>query len=305
MQISEYSKIYQLGHRATRKLFDGGPLVVQEKVDGSQFSFANVEGTLRCRSRNNPVGTGGNSEGMFARAVKTAEAVFATGTMPEGMVVRGEMLDKLRHNVLRYERTPIGGIIIYDIELPQRSGNYLSSELVQSYAGAWGLEVVPTFAYEPFTMETLRAKLTYWLEKQSILGGTKIEGVVIKNYRERDEEDNVLMAKYVSEAFKEKMDPSHTAKPEGTIVEQILAECGKEAIWAKAVQHLRDAGQLVGDPKDIGKLVTEIKSDFEAERGEEIRSRIAKFYFSEVIGGVLTGFPQWYKEKLIEDMEKE
>ena len=80
-------------------------------------------------------------------------------------------------------------------------------------------------------------------------------------------------------------------KPKGTIVEQILTECGKEAIWAKAVQHLRDAGQLVGDPKDIGKLVAEIKSDFEAERGEEIRSRIAKFYFSEVIGGVLAGFP--------------
>jgi ATP-dependent RNA circularization protein (DNA/RNA ligase family) len=36
--ILSYPSIYALGHRAIRELFDG-PVVVEEKIDGSQFSF--------------------------------------------------------------------------------------------------------------------------------------------------------------------------------------------------------------------------------------------------------------------------
>ena len=121
MQVSDYSNIYQLGSRNARNLFDGGLLVVQEKVDGSQFSFANVGGTLHCRSKNNAV-----DQNTAVRAFKTAQLIFATGTMLDGMVVRGEVLDKPKHNVLKYDRTPVGGIILYDIECPERSGNYES-----------------------------------------------------------------------------------------------------------------------------------------------------------------------------------
>lgn len=299
MQVSDYSNIYQLGSRNARNLFDGGPLVVQEKVDGSQFSFANVGGTLHCRSKNNAVDQ--NTGGMFARAFKTAQLIFATGALPEGMVVRGEVLDKPKHNVLKYDRTPVGGIILYDIECPERSGNYESPNGLHLFAEKWGIEVVPTFAYEAFeSIDTLRGKLTEWLSRTSILGGVTVEGVVVKNYRLRDQEDNVLMAKYVSEAFKEKAVPGHNAKPEGTIVQQILAECGKEAIWQKAVQHLRDAGALQQDPKDIGALVREVKADFTKEHGDEIKSRLAEAYYGEVMAGILNGFPQWYKSKLAE-----
>ncbi|MGB8834082.1 MAG: RNA ligase family protein [Candidatus Sulfotelmatobacter sp.] len=299
MQVSDYSNIYQLGSRNARNLFDGGPLVVQEKVDGSQFSFANVGDTLHCRSKNNAVDQ--NTGGMFARAFETAEIIFNAGKLPEGWVARGEVLSKPKHNVLKYERTPVGGIILYDIEGPQRSGVYHAPGALKNQAEEWGLEVVPTFAYEAFeSIDTLRGYLSGWLARTSILGGVTVEGVVVKNYRLRDQEDNVLMAKYVSEAFKEKAIPGHNAKPEGTIVQQILAECGKEAIWQKAVQHLRDAGALQQDPKDIGALVKEIKGDFTKEHGDEIKSRLAEAYYGEVMAGILNGFPQWYKAKLAE-----
>lgn len=301
MQVSTYSSIRQLGDRVTRRMFDGGPLVAQEKVDGSQFSFANVGGKLLARSKNNSVGEGGNAEGMFGKAYETADAIFRTGTLEEGTVVRCEVVSKPKHNVLRYDRIPTGSIILYDMETPQRSANYASPELLKRTADMWGIEVVPTFAYETFTLESLREILPSWLQRTSILGGTLIEGVVVKNYRVMDEEDNVLMAKYVSEQFKEKMDPTHVAKVDAlTPVQKILSGYQKEAIWNKAVQHLRDNGDLLNTPKDIGKLVAEIKSDFTKENKEDIVEAIVDAYYGDVVAGILNGFPQWYKTKMLE-----
>lgn len=299
MILSTYSKIYQLGHRATRSLFEG-PVVVQEKVDGSQFSFANLDGQLYARSKNNPVGCGGNQEGMFAKAYATAEAVMASGTLLDGMVVRAEVVDKPRHNVLTYARVPVGNLIIYDIEMGDRSGNYFRPPQLKDQVDKWGLEVVPTIAWADFTMETFKESIPAWFERESILGGTKIEGVVVKNYLQKDADDDILMGKFVSEGFKERMDPTHIAKPQGTMVQQILSEFNKEAIWVKAVQHLRDAGRLQGDPKDIGALIAEIRLDFKTENGAEIVERIVKAYYGDVEAGIIYGFPQWYKNKLTE-----
>jgi hypothetical protein len=301
MQISNYSKIYQLGHRVARNIFDG-PVVVQEKVDGSQFSFANVGGKLQCRSKNNAVGTGGNPEGMFAKAVATAQAIFDTGMLHEDMVVRTEVLDKPKHNVLAYARVPVGNLILYDVERHQRAGDYLRPEELQAMAKQWGLEVVTLFAVKEFTLESFKEKITEWFATDSILGGTKIEGVVVKNYALRDQDDDVLMAKFVSEGFKERMDPEYVGKPQGTVTEQIVAGFGKEAIWQKAVQHLRDEGKLKGDPKDIGPLIAEIKNDFHAENYAEVSEKIIKAYYAEVVNGIITGFPQWYKTKMMEDL---
>jgi hypothetical protein len=41
------------------------------------------------------------------------------------------------------------------------------------------------------------------LDRVSILGGQKIEGVFVKNYARFNPDKKVMMAKYVSEAFKE------------------------------------------------------------------------------------------------------
>jgi hypothetical protein len=46
-----YPSIYNLGHRALTDLFSGGLVLVQEKVDGSQFSFGLIDGVVRFRSK--------------------------------------------------------------------------------------------------------------------------------------------------------------------------------------------------------------------------------------------------------------
>ena len=51
MSLRSYPKVFNLGHRAVRDLLSG-PVVVQEKIDGSQFSFGvGEDGTLLIRSR--------------------------------------------------------------------------------------------------------------------------------------------------------------------------------------------------------------------------------------------------------------
>lgn len=51
-QLRSYPKVYNFGHRAIVDLMDG-PVVVQEKVDGSQFSAGVIDGKLHCRSHHN------------------------------------------------------------------------------------------------------------------------------------------------------------------------------------------------------------------------------------------------------------
>ena len=45
MRLLSYPKVYNLGHKAiTDLLLD--PIIVEEKVDGSQFSFGMIDGQL-------------------------------------------------------------------------------------------------------------------------------------------------------------------------------------------------------------------------------------------------------------------
>jgi RNA ligase len=303
-QISSYSKVWGITHTEADRLFDG-EVVVQEKVDGSQFSFGNLGGELHCRSKGQQIGYGGNQEGMFAKAVKTADLIFRTGTLPDGMVVRCECLDKPRHNTLQYKRVPVGNIIIYDITYEDGSEKYIQPGEVKSFATMWGLEVVPTLYTGPLTKQELYRRLKEWMELESILGGTKIEGVVIKNYAKVDTTFcKMLCGKFVSEHFKEHNAENWKAQSHGSAIDQIIASFNNEAIWQKSVQHMRDEGQLVNAPQDIGRLIGEIKKDFNEEYGEMIKKKIFKEFYADIERGIMRGFPEWYKSKLQESLNE-
>ena len=46
---NSYPKIYALGHAYLKEL-SLDPVIVEEKVDGSQFSFGLINGELKCKS---------------------------------------------------------------------------------------------------------------------------------------------------------------------------------------------------------------------------------------------------------------
>lgn len=299
MQISSYSKVWAFTHREASQLFDG-EVIVQEKVDGSQFSFGNLGGELHCRSKGQQVGVGGNQEGMFGKAVKTADLIFRTGTLPEGMVVRCECLEKPKHNTLAYNRVPVGNIVIYDITTEDGTEKYLPPRKVAEYATMWGLETVPLLYSGPLTTEEFKSQLKFWMEYMSFLGGCKIEGVVVKNYNHVDGFGKSLCGKFVSSEFKESNGAEWQKQAKGSRLERLIEGFNKEAIWTKVVQHLRDDGKLVNAPQDIGLLIREFKRDFAAEHEDHIKKALYTIFHEDIERTVMNGLPEWYKKKLVE-----
>jgi ATP-dependent RNA circularization protein (DNA/RNA ligase family) len=299
-QLSSYSKVWALGHMQAQGLFDG-PVVISEKLDGSQFSFGNLKGELHCRSKGTQIGYGGNQEGMFKKAVRTADLIFQTGTLPDGMVVRAECLDKPHHNTLSYNRVPVGNVAIWDITEREGSEMYLEPSKVQELAKMWGLEVCPTlFEGSTTASEVLKRYQEEWINRESFLGGPKIEGIVIKNYKRCDGFGKMLAAKIVSDDFKEQNTANWDAQKQGSIIDRIIQTFNKEAIWQKAIQHASEDGKLLGEAKDLGYLIGAVKKDFGVEHHDFIQKKLMKEFYADIERGVMRGFPEFYKRLLLE-----
>jgi hypothetical protein len=82
-------------------------VLVEEKVDGSQFSFGRFGGELRVRSKGRQFDPDA-ADKLFASAV----AHVAQLDLRDGYTYRGEVLSKPKHNVLAYGRVPAGNVII-------------------------------------------------------------------------------------------------------------------------------------------------------------------------------------------------
>ncbi len=164
-----------------------------------------------------------------------------------------------------------------------------------------GLEVVPTFFEGVIESQE---QLDAFKGQDSCLGGTASEGFVVKAYDKFSPDKKVLMGKWVSEAFKEvhrknwKMD--NPTKYD--IIEQIIKSYCTEARWQKAVQHMNEDGKLAQEPKDIGPLVREIQADIKKDAEDAIKDALFAFAWKKIERGVVRGFPQWYKDRLMEGL---
>ena len=293
MQINSYPSIYAIGHKAISNIFSS-PVVVEEKVDGSQISFGVIDGELFIRSKRARIYTE-NPEGMFKKAVEYIVSI--QDNLVPGWSYRGEYLQKPKHNALKYNRVPTNNIMIFDID--NGFQEYIMPWQKIDEASKIGLECVPLLLWSVIEKPE---KLFDLLERESVLGGTKIEGVVVKNYNIFTQEKKIAIGKYVSEAFKEvasdqwkKANPGHN-----DIINALIESYATEARWQKAVQHLRDDGTLLGEPKDIGPLMRELQIDVEKECEDEIKDILYKQFRKQILRGVGRGFPEWYKKQLAE-----
>jgi hypothetical protein len=288
--ISSYGSIYALGHKAILDLFEG-PVVVEEKVDGSQFSFGVINGVLSCRSKGAALNLEA-PEKMFNKAVETVKSI--AHLLAPDYTYRGEYLQSPSHNTLKYNRVPVNHIILFDISTPGE--NYLSPNEKAELAAAIGLEVVPSFEVNVHSLEELKALC----QRESVLGGVAMEGVVIKNYNKFHPDKKIMMGKYVREEFKEAHQSAwKVSNPTRTDVVQGLIDALKtEARWNKGVQHLRDAGKLEGSPKDIGLLMKEIPEDVLKECKDQIMETLFDYFWPQIRRGIVSGVPEWYKDQL-------
>lgn len=291
-QLSSYPKVYNLGHKAIEDIWLG-KTVIQEKIDGSQFSFGIINGNLMCRSKGKDQTY---PDSMFARAVSTVQEI--AGNLTPNWIYRGEYLSNPKHNTIKYDRVPKGNIILFDIEV--NNGDFMAWDYLISEATKLGLESVSYLGERQAKPEL--SEFHSWLELESCLGGSKIEGVVVKNYGRWGVDGKVLMGKFVSEAFKEMHEREWgKSNPSGKDVVTLIGESLKtEARWEKAIQHLGESGAIEGDPRDIGPLMKEINIDVMTECEDLIKDELFKWAWPQISRTITRGFPQWYKEKLLE-----
>lgn len=287
-----YPKIWSLGHSAIRELLLD-EVIIQEKVDGSQFSFGVFNGEIKVRSKGKEINVD-FPEKLFTKAIDTVKTLAPV--LINGYTYRGEFLATPKHNVLAYDRIPSSNIILFDINTGQES--YLTYEQVVEEAKRIGLEVVPLLYKGKVSDAT---QLLSFLDNTSVLGGQKIEGFVIKNYSRFGIDGKVLMGKHVSESFKEvHAGEWKAANPQHKDVIMVLGQkYTTPARWNKAVQHLKEKGQLTDSPKDIGLLMKEVNVDVLTECKEEIKEYLFQWAWNSIARQLTRGLPEWYKEELL------
>jgi hypothetical protein len=301
--IPSYSEIFNLGHKAILSILEN-EVLVEEKLDGSQLSFAKINGRLEMRSKGAEIYVD-NPDKMFALGVSYIKSI--EDALEEGWIYRGEYLQRAKHNALSYDRTPYHNIIIFDIETPDRWLSYYDK---RDCAASLELETVPLL-WQGYVKSMDQIKS--FLDRTSVLGGQKIEGVVLKpiNYNVYGENRKLLMAKYVSEAFKEVHAESwKTSNPgQGDVLAKLVGMLKTEARWNKAIIHLEEQGKLERDPRDIGNLMKEVQEDIKKECLDIIGEELMKWALPKVLRRVTAGLPEWYKQKLVkenfEQLEKE
>lgn len=288
-----YPSVFSIGHSALSHLFDD-PVVVEEKIDGSQISFGYFpdHGGLRAKSKGAPLQIDAPMA-MFEKAINVIRGL----PLHPGWTYRAEYLCKPKHNCLAYDRVPNGHLILFDIN--DGMERYQPWEAKAEEASRLGIEVVPRLFQGIVTDVAMFRAL---LDTQSILGGQKIEGVVVKNYARFGPDKKVLIGKFVSEAFKE----VHAAEwkmsnpKSGDIIDRLVYKFRTPARWQKAAQHLAEKGKLEGSPRDIGPLMVEAAADIEKECKDEILADIWSWAWPHLRRRVAHGIPEWWKERLLE-----
>lgn len=288
-----YPKVWNLGHPSVSELFLD-EVIVEEKIDGSQYSFGKFDGEIKCRSKGAKIHVDA-PEKMFAIAVE--QVLRVADQLYEGWTYRTEYLSKPKHNTICYERTPINNLIIFDINTGQE--RYMPHDEKKAEAERLGFECVPLlFSGKVNNSDDLRDLL----DTDSILGNSKVEGVVCKNYTRFGRDGHALLGKFVSEAFKERNSGDWKKRNPGgkDIIQNIGDMFRTDARWQKSVQHLQELGQLENSPRDIGILLKELHRDLETECGEEIKKILYQWCMSKVKRSVCAGFPEWYKQRLLD-----
>ncbi len=295
-EIPSYSKILTLGSAYTENALVGH-VVIQEKIDGSFYGFGlNEDGELTIRSKGQILIPDAPPK-MFEEAVNYVLSIKERlQTMRPDTYFYSEYLQRPKHNVLKYERTPTNHLVLFDAVV---EGRYADRVQLANGAELLGIDIIPELFRGEASIDTIKECLS----APSYLGGETVEGVVVKNYDQTIALGSMvypLFTKYVREAFKERHNAEWKVKsPKGALSDYVEG-FRSEARWQKAVQYLRDQGQLECQPKDIGALIKRVQADIEEEEAENIKTELYKKFIADIKRKAVAGLPEWYKTELLE-----
>lgn len=297
--LQPHPKIFAIGDRHLSYLFSD-QVLVQEKVDGSQFGFAKVDGELYFRSKGKILYDENTTKSFGPAIVHLKEIAHK---IPDNTVFYGEYLQKPRQNCITYDRIPRNHLVLFAARDLEQDVWYPSNRILKDYADLMEIEIAPVF--KEGLIESVD-ELIEFMDRESFLGGSKIEGFVVKNYHREGMYGGsqilpFLTGKYVSDTFKEKNGAKWSSESRPSKMQQLKDSLKTEARWNKAIQHLRDQDLLTGTPRDIGPLLQRINADVLEEEEEFIKESLYKIFGKEVLRAVTYGFPEFYKLKLSEE----
>lgn len=330
-RIPSYVKIFNLGHDAITDLFKS-EVEITEKVDGSQIRFGiDSQDELLFGSKGVQL-YNKEQNGMFSLAIEQIEkrhdklkelrvkAVEHTGNPDISLFFYGEYLNKPKHNCLAYDRTPKDNIILFSARIGE---NFVDRyEAIRYYADYLEFETVPLLfrgvmendrvikseagnldqakKFGNTRYEKLKAIIG---QTTSVLGGQIIEGVVIKNYKEfhflAGSNPMPCFGKFVREDFKEKLHKEWGHISGKNALQEFIDGFRTEARWQKAIQHLRERGELENSPRDIGKLMKEVHMDIVEEEAEMIKKWLYDYFSKDIKRKATAGLPEFYKDYLM------
>ena len=303
--MRSYQKILHLGDTMLDRLLEG-EVNIEEKIDGSMGRvMITPEGDILCGSKR--VEFINQMDSGFRPMVDAVNKAFA-GYKPEHTThIFGEYLGSPKHNTLSYSRIPKNHFMIFDVmEESLQKNIWLGYEAKRAFSESFGFEVSPLLHSGDGKMITTEF-IKDVLKTQSVLGNEIIEGIVIKNYDQYFDvvkhpwlEGMWMAGKYVRSEFKERNGGEWAGKKVG--VEQIKLNIPKITIWQKSIQHLRDDGKLQNNMKDMAILIDEVKKDFVEEQKEFMKEELWEVYGRAITGEVVKGLPEYYKDRLLENI---
>ena len=295
--MRHYTKVLHLGDPLLQELFNG-QIQIQEKVDGSQFRiYKDKEGNLHFGSHRVDFNES-NTDKMFHKIIDNCNKELIN--CPNDTMIFGEYLQSTRHNTLHYEREPKNNLVIFDIF---QNDKWLDYDELRKFCEDYNFDCVPTFYRGEGNIVTkeLMDKLIHTI---SFLGGTEVEGIVIKNHSKTYPVEYLLgmpiMGKYVREEFKEKNN-AVWKEIKKSPVDKIKEMYAVEARWVKAVNRLKEEDKLTNTPKDLSILIPEVSRDIEEEDKEIIKNLLFNGYIKELKSAWTRGFPEWYKKRLLDE----
>lgn len=292
--VPSYTKIMTIGSTGTERALIG-EVSVQEKADGSMIRWGKTEdGEIVFASHHQPVYLPECPKWLrpFVNHVLSMD----TADVPNDTYFYGEYFEHPKQNTLAYGRIPQNHVMLFDCF---QDGKWCSRAMLAEWAAYWQIDLVPELYHGETTVEQLRGLLT----TPSYLGKEIVEGVVVKNYGELVTiagQVFPLFVKMVRADFQER-NKTEWAKQSGkSKLEELMESYRTEARWRKAIQHLQERGELLGEPKDIGPLMKEITVDLEAEEAETIKKELYELYRKDIIRTAQKGAAEWYKNYLAE-----
>ena len=300
-KIPAYTKVLNLGSLYTENALVGN-VILQEKLDGSQLRFGINEngelliGTRRTLLYKDRVVLGNK---LFNDAINYLVSIKdKIRSLGNDIYFFGEYLSKPKHNTLKYNKIPTNHIMLFDAML---DGRWAKREELEKFAKVLEIDVVPEFYRGKVVVEDIKK----YLDKESYLGGEKIEGVVIKNYNQTiilGGKVFPLFTKFVAERFREKNNIEWKKK---NSLDEYINSFRNENRWKKAYQYLRDAGKLKGDYTDLGELFKRVNQDIEEEEKENIKEFLYKQFKKKIFKKATEGLVFWYKEFLLKNLNEE